>query len=312
MLLFFSASFPCALKINGKYCAQIENSPYLYKTDSVCLIESFALTNGGESRAFLTEERFLKNPPDFIIVTDIIGGYFIEFLPPKPVRPFTILAQEKTDFLIATAFYDNGAKLSIETPYSFYAEDLPIDTESALIECVKLGGEPLVAVKVFGKNTSLLIFSITNDIKKVFSNTITEYFFQNGLTTKLCLKDLAKHIITKTWEYKNGAFSLTAIDIEKKKGFNFNALPNQLKGYAFFEELLIGGNILEFLTENMQTKANKLKGYLGDYIGVIPPPRFHEQNKVGLVYKNTCSFYSVRYFRPTFIGDKIDNLTEVK
>ena len=312
MLLFFSASFPCALKINGKYCAQIENTTYSYQTDSVCLIESFALINGGETRAFLTEERFLKNPPEFIVVTDIIGGYFIEFIPPKPIKPFNILAQEKNDYLIETAFYDNGAKLSIETPYSFYAEDLPINTESALIECVNLGGELLVAVKVKSESTWLLVFAIDNDIKKVFSANISEYSFNNGLTTKTYLKDFAKHTVTKTGEYKNKSFSLASIDIQKKKGFNYNNLPNSLKAYAFFEELLVGGNILEFLTDNMQKKADKLKGYLGDYFGVIPPPRFHNQNAVGLVYNKTSSFYTVRYFCPTFIGDKIDNLTEVK
>ena len=59
-------------------------------------------------------------------------------------------------------------------------------------------------------------------------------------------------------------------------------------------------------------KKDKLKGYLGEFCGVIPPPRFRRQYCVALIYKKSENFFATRYFSLTFINGKIDNLTEVK
>ena len=82
----------------------------------------------------------------------------------------------------------------------------------------------------------------------------------------------------------------------------------KLLPYVFVEEYVVGGNFLDLLTENMQKNADKLPSYLGQVLGVMPPPPFRQYNEIGLVYKKTDNLYYVDYLTVEIVNGKIDNI----
>ena len=61
------------------------------------------------------------------------------------------------------------------------------------------------------------------------------------------------------------------------------------------EELLIGGDVAPFLTEEIYKDRDNLLPFFGDVIGVMPPPIFKDQSLIGLVYKSELNRYFVKY-----------------
>ena len=69
----------------------------------------------------------------------------------------------------------------------------------------------------------------------------------------------------------------------------------------------MGGCVDSFLCENVKKNADKLKAYLGEFIGVIPPPIFRRPDEVGVVLGDGNG-YKVDYFTFDFERGKICNI----
>ena len=307
MFYYFSADFDCALKIDGKYITTLNDFAHKTQSQTPLFVEACELTNQGETHHILTKPEYLQNPPKSVAVVDLKGGYFIKFLQ-KLVMPFGIITQLKNEFLVATLFYENGLKLSIETPNAFYAEDLEIQLDSASFSLVKCDNEVLLCLYTKGKFNNLLIFTLAPSIKKVFSMQVNDFNFAQNLFTTIIYKDIAKHKVVSEWNFNNGQFVKINSVITTSDKYNYQNLSPSIKPFAFFEEVLVGGEFLQLLTPNMQKNAHKLKSYLGDFSAIITPPPFREKNEVGLLYKVKPRFYSVNYYSLTFQNDKIDNI----
>ena len=125
-------------------------------------------------------------------------------------------------------------------------------------------------------------------------------------TEKFC--DIANHTVTSTWSFNNNFFNSTEISCKNGVDFHIENLTEQTLPFAFFEEVLVGGNYEDFLCEDMRANAHKLKGYLGNFIGVIPPPKFRELNEVGLIYKKSDNKYFAEYFVTELQNRKVTNI----
>ena len=51
-----------------------------------------------------------------------------------------------------------------------------------------------------------------------------------------------------------------------------------------------------------------IENYLGNYIGVMPPPKFRAENEIGLIYSKSAHLYEVKYVTFQFENRKITNL----
>ena len=143
----------------------------------------------------------------------------------------------------------------------------------------------------------------------MFSDFVEDYSISDGLTTFQHLKDMAKHKNQTCWKIENNNLVPLNTSITRSQNFNLSTLPAPLIPFAFFEEVLCGGTFNEFLSENVLKNADKIKGYLGEFIGVMPPPLFRKPNEIGLIYKKDKNLYSVDYFSVTLKDNKIDNIS---
>ena len=310
MYFYFSADFPIGIKLNGIYYGIINGN---IKGINICepektLVELLPLNGTDNSISFLLDDVFLSSPKN-ACVTDLKGGYLINFYKNECSDAFNIIAQEKFPDAIITLFNDNGLKLSIETPNSFYADNFSFFSKNAKIERFNLDGFNMIAINFDDK--ILALYGIDGEIKKVFFDTIKEFSFDKNFCTIKSYKDIAKHGVKIFWGYNGEKLFIKEKEITCSKKFIRESIPSKIIPYAFLEEFLIGGDFSFYLTDNVRKNSDKLNGYLGDFIGIMPPPRFRNINEVGLIYKAGDNLYKVEYATFTLINDKIDNIIKI-
>ncbi len=309
MYYYFSSSFPAVIKIDGVYLGQINTAVKTFKSedDAEHFVEVIELSSPSNVYAFILNAEFLRSSSAKVSITDLSGGYFIKFLV-KTTTDFSVIAQEKFNNCVVTVFNENGVKLSVETPYDFYYENLDFNFESVKIFTVNIFNAYFVAIEFNGNKKLLALYSLSEKICKSFFSEIDSYSFDNGFYTTFHLSDIAKHKVEINWDYSDGNFKEWQKTVTTSPNFNPETCPKEIVPYAFFEELLVGGDIKEYVGENILNNANKLKGYLGEYIGVCPPPEFKSPNQVGLIYTSAKNVYYVKYFTCEMQGGKITNV----
>ncbi|MBR4857236.1 MAG: hypothetical protein IKU94_11520 [Bacteroidaceae bacterium] len=169
---------------------------------------------------------------------------------------------------------------------------------------------PLRALRgVNGKKNLVCLFLFCG--RSLFCKEIDEYSLDNSLCTVETYCDNAKHKVTRFWSFQNNAFEIDKVQIERDKNFCANNLSTYVLPYAFLEELLLSCEIDDFLSENMLKNKDKIKDYLGCYIGVMPPPSFRDINEVGLIFSKSNNFYLVEYLTFEFENNKISNIKKL-
>lgn len=310
MYYYFSCDYPSVIKLNGIYYGTIYDQVKSINVEdkNATFVEICSASGKEENINFMLTDEFLLSPPPLVYVTDLKGGYLIKITKRYRKPEFCILAQEKFNNLMVTAFYDKELKLSIETPNDFFIESFNLEIESAKVLPFSAYNQNFVGVQLEGKEKYLAIYLITTKIEKVFFDCVLDYSFDNGITTTKKFIDIAKHHVVTTWSFANGKLKVKNKEITKKEGFNCNDIPFPLLPYAFLEDFLCGEDIRHYLTENMAKNANRLGEYLGDFIGVMPPPIFRKISEIGLIYKRELNLYKVEYYSFSFEGRKICNI----
>lgn len=291
MYYYFSSNSGCALKLNGIYLGvltgvikhvnvQVENS----------LVE-FVPLNGGLPLSFTLDDNFLRNPPQDVCVTDMKGGYLISYTANPVNLPFKIIEQKKFNDLMVTVFCDKGYKISIETNTDFFTESLDCQVLSTQIE--RKGDLLLVGIRA-SQNT-ICCYQISPKICALLKNSCSDFSFDNQITTTNQYCDIAKHQTVISWSIKGNSLYPTDKKITCSPNFSVNNLPTKIIPYAFLEELLVGGNVDDYLDTNIKSNADKLRGFFGNFIGVMPPPFFVSPEQIGLIYKKNPNQYYVEY-----------------
>ncbi len=308
MFYYFSAEFPSVIKLNGLYYGIISDTIKRIKIDSAeTFLEVCPINSVSRSYNFLLDENFLSSPPENVCITDLKGGYLIKFLKSYSGGEFKVLGQEKYSDLLVTAFNDNGVKISIETANDFFAEPIFFELSSATFHRTNLY-PALLAVEFLGKKTLVNVYETTNKIQKVFSRVVDEFCFDKEFSTTEIFSDMAKHKVSCTWQYENRLVTEKAHTVSKAERFNKDNLPDKLIPFAFMEELLVKGDFREYLCGNVLDNADKLFGFFGEFIGVMPPPEFRDVDEVGLIYNTRKNCYKVEYFRFELTDKKISNV----
>ena len=316
MYYYFSAEYTSAIKINGIFKSKLNSGqqPFVItdKEISNCssqiLIELCPLNGNELPITFMLDQDFLTSPPNSVIVVDLKGGYYIKFLSLCRLAPFQIIAQQKLSYAIITIFKENGLKLSIETPNDFFAENLSFDCQDAKITPFALNNKQFIAITFQTPKTKCFCYLLDNKITKVFCRDIESFCTDNGFSTTELFEDIAGHKIVCDWAFLDGSIKVVNKKISYQKDFCLDILPSEFVGYAFLEEFLVGGEIKDFLCEQMQDKAKYLKDFFLDYIGVCPPPSFRDYDEVALIYKKTQNTYYLNYYKFEIENKRITNV----
>ena len=307
MQYYFISEFPAVIKVNGIYSGKIDSAIKKFCNLDNAFIEVCPLNQTGQPINFMLDSDFLFSPPDGIIITDLKGAFVINFMHLSTFAPFSIITQQKLPYAVVTVFKENGLKLSIETPHDFYAQTFYMPDSDVVISPFSLSGKQFIAVHFLGKNNLLVCFLLENKIIKVFSKTTDEVCFENGLKTTHKFMDIAKHKITTEWEFDTSLKPKNTV-IERDENYKIEKLERHVIPFAFLEELMLGTNVDEFLSDELKQNASHLKGFFGEFIGVFPPPEFRSLTEVGLIYCQSENKYFANYFSFDVRGKKICNI----
>lgn len=309
MYLYFSSAYPAAIKLNGIYYGVISDTvKSINVSDEPPFIEICSLVSSEQQINFIANSSFLSSPPEQITVTDMKGGYFIKPLKSYHTEEFKVLAQNKNTDTVVTVFTENCLKISIERTDGFFADNEKFFADSSTIQFFNIGNENLVAVLLKGKENLLNVYKLNNNIEKVFSREVKDFEINSDLITTEEFFDVAKHTVKTSWEFADGIFKKKYVEVNHAPTFNLENINEKIIPFAFLEELLVGGNPEPFLNDSLKEKASMLKDYLGDFIGIMPPPTFRNIDEVGLIYKNGERTYEVNYCTFEIMNRKIVNL----
>lgn len=309
MYYYFSCDKKIAIKLDGAYLglADKQNVKGCNIDSDNVFVELFPVGGAFEPINFLLCSDTLQNPSPSLSITNLKGGYLVNANCSIKTMPFKVICQQKYRECMPTLFSDNGLKLSIETPKDFFADEFDFYTENVEFSTNYIDGFPLLSA-FFPTEKLLSLYSLTPTIKRVFYKQVECFDFSSNLSTTEKVKDILKHTIVCEWGFDGDILKEkhrtvnTTINYEREK-FSDNILP-----FIFIEEYIVRGDYAKFLSENMQKNANKLPGYLGDIIGVMPPPPFRRFNEIGLIYKKSDNLYTVDYLTSTIKDGKMDNI----
>lgn len=318
MYVYFSGECPAAIKLNGALLGIVGDNVKGCRVDLSLdvLVEVYPL-GGSAPFAFILNENIKEEPPINACVTDLDGGFLIKFLCFKKNVPLKILAQQKYGDGLFTVFNENGSTISVDTPYGSIAEDLPVNALEAEImpltaQYSPFGSPTAVAIKICGeKSRRLYVYSLSNGAKKIFDDEVSDFKIENSdIFTTYRYKDIKKHSVIVKWEYDAQTQTLIkkSVELSYEKDVDVFSLPDKIIPYAFLEELSVGGDLTPFLCDEMKPNADKLNGYLGDFLGCMPPPAFKDGSLLGLIYRREKNYFYVKYASFSIENKKIKNL----
>lgn len=309
MYLYFSSAYPAAIKLNGIYYGVISDT---VKSISINgeppFIEICSLVSDERQINFIVDTSFLSSPPENVTVTDMKGGYFIKTLKSYHTNEFKVIAQNKSTDTVVTVFTENCLKISIERTDGFFADNEKFFADSSTIQFFNFNNESFVAILLKSKENLLNVYKLNNDIEKVFSREVKDFEINGNLITIEEFFDVAKHVVKTSWEFADGIFKKKFVEVNHAPTFNPENLNEKIIPFAFLEELLVGGNLEPYLSDTLKEKSSMLKDYLGEFIGIMPPPTFRSIDEVGLIYKKSERNYEVNYCTFEIINRKIFNL----
>ncbi len=306
MYYYFSSSRPAVVKLNGIYYGQIYDSVKFINIDSPsCFIELCPLNSIEPQVSFFPTIETLNSPPDFISVTNMKGGYLINYSPKNQKNEFSIIAQKKFHNAVITLFTENGYKLSIETPNGIYTENFSFPFEKAEILPFYNENDYYLTV-LYGEKIIINVYSIKGNTEKRLTLSATEFDLENYLATTV-YKDMAKHVLCEKLIF-DGEVKKERVSLKSQKNLSIFDINEKLVPYAMLEELLVGGNVKPYLTGTVLENCDKLPSFFGDFIGVMPPPFFRNSQEVGLIYKNAINKYTVEYFTFEYTEKKLSGI----
>lgn len=316
MNLFFSSSYPAVLKVNGLYICTLNDGVFNYSCDNFSVdkppfIEICPLVPCENYICFFPDNNFIDSPPPNVIVVDLKGGYHFKFNKSFIGGEFSVINQRRFSDALITIFNDNGKKISIETPTDFHIENLYFDFDLVNIYRPEYYGGKLLFIEFCSYPKSVAVYNLCDKISLIFMRQVADFSIDNGFITTEKYLDIAKHSVKTTWQFDGTLLTIKDKVVTCEDVFNRKNLCDKVIPYAFLESYLVGGEYKDFLCESIKEKASALSSYLGDFIGVMPPPPFRDINDIGVIYPVHKNIYSVTYFNFSVENGLILNLKKL-
>lgn len=275
MNYFVFSPVKCAIKINGTFICEIYTEPVKLNINKGSLIEFFSVQD-----AFLPLSFILGNSTKSVAVLENENGNFIFPLSfHKYPYPYEKVYSEKLfpDFAV-NVYNDCTGKMLIENSYSAKITSLPF---YACVPQVVFTENRHIGL-FFKENGYFYIISAEDLENKITKKTDEITCEKNEIILKSFLPTLLAHEVTEKFCYP-----FQEGEVIFKRGKSANALPQELKTFAFLECLRIGDDVSDFLVNDFKG-IEKLKNYLGDYSFILPCPT--ENYEYALIYENEVKF----------------------
>ncbi len=289
MRVFFLSKKPCYLKAAGLPLGTVDGFERTAELDPADNVLLEFLRPGCHPLVCTFSEEFLFAPPADVSLYFTGKGVAVvveRFQPTDTaMRP---LAQERLGDLLCTLYKQGGVQLSIQSPADFHIVDL---------------GEEFEQAKIFSAGENILlkapsafcILSREGTVLTQSEGTVSER--EPHIIAEIPFHDSLGH--TARCTYIGGRLA----DCSIRTSHAPTAVTYAL---ALFETVLIGGDPLPYLSEELAGKASALGEYLGDFRSVALGDTPEE---VGLVYEMRPHVFEVRTFRVTLREDgKISNI----
>lgn len=310
MRFYFLSEYPSAIKLNGIYLGQIYPSPKSIEIDDFnrAFIEVCPMKKGETPFSFIPTSEFLNFPDESYAVTDLSGGYFIKFLRSRKPQGFSVLCQERFSDALVTVFTENGLKISIESNYGFFAEELNLCPTTGTISRFYLAQNEFLLIELIENDDKYIaVYDLAEKTNRVYFDRVVNYSIDDGFWTETRVFDTLKHKIKTFYSYENGVFKQAKKQVSSEKEYSPDKTNENLVPYLFLEELLCGGNLLPYLDDELKNDISKIPSYFGEFIGVMPSPVFREFKDIGIVYKKDTNSYFVKYANFDIRNKKIVN-----
>ena len=304
MKIYFLSSQPCALMVNGAYFGRtdrFERFAELALRDGVYL--NFMPENAQPLGFFLTEQiRF--QPPDGVevyLLQDGVAVYARDF-PPNDFLLKTI-AQARFDNLLCTLFVQGTPQISVQSPDGFFNAPLPhAFKENA---CISMHADLLF----IHTNTHLAVY--TRKAERLFFEEIHSFEVkENQLVATLPLSDLFARTAECVYNLSPTSCARVSFTLRQNRTLQGETderkIAEELLAYAFFESVLIGGDYTAFLSDELLSKAENLREFLGDFISVTLTGN---PNVCGLIKQKAERLFEVHYVT---VEQKKGKITDIK
>jgi hypothetical protein len=310
MYYYFSSDYPALLKINGTFYGNVyktvKHLDILGKVEG-SIVQVMPLIPTERQVTLILNSDLIINPPNNVSLTDLDGGYLIKFSPTFDTQDYLVLAQKKFDNSLITVFNDNGHKVCIENGLDFYSERIFHDVKEAQIVRGVCAFPNLIAVIFKGENFLVNVYDVKEKVTKLFSKLCDGVEFNDNIMIKQNFLDIAKHTLTSYYLFDGITFNLSNSILSVSSEFDLSLLNPSILPYAFLEHFMLGGDISEYVTQNILDNKEYLRSYFGDFVGVFPPPLFKDIKDVGVIYHERDNIYSVKYFSFEIKDRKIVN-----
>ena len=174
----------------------------------------------------------------------------------------------------------------------------------------------MLVQKRFGDALMTVFSEGKPQLREVFRDAVTGFSCGEKLRVAFAFADIAGHTAERVFRAENGTLAEESYTVHAREGFCPEALHEKLIPFAFFQEILAGGDPAPYLTPALAGRKALLKEYLGDFCGVYLPKEIfylaHGQiNAAGLVYRRAENAFDVRFFEAETDGGKIGNIRPV-
>ena len=299
MKIYFLSSIPCILTVNGAYFGVTDG---FSRFAEVCLSDRLFIQFTPENAqpiAFFLDENIRFTPPsgcELYRMPDAIAIYAQAFTPTDlTLRP---IAQCKGKNATATLYQQGLVYLSVTHENGTFIA--PLDFAFA---CATLHEEN----GLFFLATADRLAVYNQNAGRLFDERVREYRTDGDrLYATLRLLDSLGRTAEGVWRMSDDGFQREIYTL--KQATENGSLPDGLLAYAFLESVLLGGEILPFLDEELVSKAEQLRGYLGQFIAVTPT---NTPNVCALIYPKGERLFDVKYLKTTLNGDKITDLAYI-
>lgn len=283
MKIYFLSSRPCALTLNDVYFGITDNFERFADiplTDRVFVRFS---PQGGMPITFFLTEALRFSPPEgceVYLLKDGLAIYARDF--PPLTSPLRVITQQLFDNVLATVFAQGSIHLSIQTENDFFIAYLPPSFE----KCSLSFHANLLFIET--KN-ELTVYALNGE--QLLHERIIRYTVQeNTLNATMPLSDSLNRTATAQWSLSKNSCVRTHYAVNEPAA---EKPSDDLLPYAFFENVLIGANFDELLSDELIPEKEKLRAFLGDFEAVIPTA---DPNVCGLIKKKATRLYEVSYY----------------
>lgn len=316
MRIHFSSEKPCVLRLGGALAGAVGEAEKFADCGSGEILAEFMPDDGDlMPLAFSIGEHFLASPPACADVYRYGFGADVRVRFAPRDTSMRVLAQERFGDALLTAFSEGKPQLALECGGNFGLFPLPEAEEYGLAE-QHIGGERFFSVLCArGGKKTLCLYS--GEPREVFRDAATDFECSETLRVRFALEDIAGHTAECVYRAEGGALREESRTVRPREGFSPEALHEKLLPFAFFQEMLAGGDPAPYLSAELAGRKDLLHEYLGDFCGVyLPKEIFYlvhgTANAAGLIYRRAENAFDVRFFRADMQGRKITNLRPVE